>query len=308
MKFTIFTGCYNSSKFIDRVFKSLKSQTYQNFEWIVIDDASSDNTLKILNDFKLKNKSLDIKLISLDKNRGVAKNRKHAIEVAKGDFFITWDHDDIQKANQLETFFNAWKNLGNDKIANIFSFCEDQNGVVLGEKFIQKQHVSNYFNHYKRHFMTNVVKQEKHVCTRVDVIKKNIKHIFDEGPIKDGEMLWAKIALDYNSIFINDSLRVYHIEKENLNNMSSRTRLQVAESVYFEKTIWVNYYIKALLKEPMLCIRLIFAKSFYGLLSNKSIKNIISSTKGFFSKFLVFFSLIPAKLLMIKMKVTKKGL
>lgn len=46
--FTIFTPCYNGAKFIHRVFKSVASQTYKNFEWIIINDGSTDNSDEII--------------------------------------------------------------------------------------------------------------------------------------------------------------------------------------------------------------------------------------------------------------------
>ena len=59
-KYTIFTPCYNSAPYIHRVFKTLDSQTYRNFEWIVINDASTDETSELIKeyikgvDFKVK--------------------------------------------------------------------------------------------------------------------------------------------------------------------------------------------------------------------------------------------------------------
>ena len=47
-KFTIFTSCYNSEKFIHRLYNSLKSQSFRNFEWLIVDDFSNDSTTSIL--------------------------------------------------------------------------------------------------------------------------------------------------------------------------------------------------------------------------------------------------------------------
>ena len=57
-EFTVFSPCYNSEKFIRRTFESLKNQTFKNFEWLVIDDCSSDATLDILNQLKAAQKAL----------------------------------------------------------------------------------------------------------------------------------------------------------------------------------------------------------------------------------------------------------
>ena len=55
-RFTIFTPCYNSEKFIHRVIESLESQTFNDFEWLVINDASTDSTAKILDEYASKAK------------------------------------------------------------------------------------------------------------------------------------------------------------------------------------------------------------------------------------------------------------
>ena len=308
MKFTIFTGCYNSSNFIDRVFKSLKSQEYKNFEWIVIDDASKDDTVKLLYQFKNKNPTIDIKIIELKKNVGVAENRRRAINMANGDFFITWDHDDIQLPNQLAIFLENWNKLKTEKVANIFGFCQDQNGVILGEQYPNGNHVSNYFIHYRKYFMTNIVKQEKHVCTLVNILKKHINYTYPEGYKPNGEILWAKIALEYNSIFINDPVREYYIEDSNPNNMSSATRSEGAENIYKTKNIWVNHFIKRMGHEPKLVLRLIFAQTFYGFLSNRTLLSIIKDVNSIINKAIIFMMAVPAKLLLWKMKNSTKGL
>ena len=307
MKFTIFTGCYNSSNFIERVFNSLKGQEYKNFEWIVIDDASKDYTVKLLHQFKEENPKIDIKIIEQKKNVGVAENRRKAINMATGDFFITWDHDDVQLPNQLATFLENWKKFGNKNVANIFGFCQDQHGKILGRQYPNGNHVSNYFTHYRKYFMTNVVKQEKHVCTLVNVLKKYVNFTYPEGYKPNGEILWATIALEYDSIFINNAVREYYIEDSNPNNLSSATRSEVADNIYKMKNIWVNHFIKKIRHEPTLVLRLIFAQVFYGFLSNKSLKQIISDVDNITNKTIIFLFAIPAKLILWKMKRSNKG-
>ena len=308
MKFTIFTGCYNSSNFIERVFKSLKAQEYKNFEWIVIDDASQDNTVELLYQFKDKNPVLDIKIIELKENIGVAENRRTAINMAKGDFFVTWDHDDEQLPNQLSLFYNNWKKFGTKKVANLFGFCQDQDGKIRGKLFPKGTHVSNYFTYYRKYFMSNIVKQEKHVCTLVSVLKSHINYIFPEGYRPNGEILWAKIALEYDSIFINEVVRTYYIEDSIQNNMSSVSRSKSANTIYKMKNVWVNHFIKKIKHEPTLVLRIIFAQIFYGFLSNRSLIKISKDVNSTTNKFMIFCMAIPAKVLLWKMKISRKGL
>ena len=52
MQFTIFTPTYNRAHTLDRVYKSLLSQTFTEFEWVIVDDGSTDNTEKIVEKWK----------------------------------------------------------------------------------------------------------------------------------------------------------------------------------------------------------------------------------------------------------------
>ena len=92
--------CYNSSRFISATIKSLISQTYANWELLVIDDCSCDNTLSIVNQFK--NQDQRIHVYKLHINSGPAIARNMGIEKAKGRFIAFCDSDDQWKSHKLE--------------------------------------------------------------------------------------------------------------------------------------------------------------------------------------------------------------
>ena len=118
-------------------------------------------------------------------------------------------------------------------------------------------------------------------------------------------MFWAKLATKYNSIFINEPLRVYYIEESNKNNMSSATREQSADKIFTMKKVWINNFLNYLTHEPLLILRLLFSTSFYGLLSEKSSKEIINASPSLWKKVILLISIIPAKILIRKLKLGK---
>jgi glycosyltransferase involved in cell wall biosynthesis len=100
MLVSIITPTYNSELFIKETFASISSQTYTNWEWIVVDDSSSDDTYTILEHFKLLDDR--IKLFRNETNMGAAVSRNKAIEMASGRFIAFLDSDDLWSNNKLE--------------------------------------------------------------------------------------------------------------------------------------------------------------------------------------------------------------
>ena len=97
---SIITPSYNSAKFISQTIESVLAQTYQNWEMIIVDDCSPDNSNEII--VRYKKKDARIKLIKLAKNSGPAVARNRAIKEAKGRYIAFLDADDLWKPEKLE--------------------------------------------------------------------------------------------------------------------------------------------------------------------------------------------------------------
>ena len=112
---SIIVPCYNIEKYISKTLESVRNQTFQNFEIILIDDGSKDNTGKILDDYNKKDKR--IKVIHKI-NEGVSQARNIGIENAVGEYIYFLDGDDLIEKNLLERANEVFKN---NKV-EIFSF------------------------------------------------------------------------------------------------------------------------------------------------------------------------------------------
>jgi teichuronic acid biosynthesis glycosyltransferase TuaG len=95
---SIITPSYNSSRFIEECVGSVLSQTYDNWEMLIVDDYSADNSLQILKKYNDKR----IQLIELDKNVGASESRNVAIRKAKGKYIAFLDSDDLWEPQKLE--------------------------------------------------------------------------------------------------------------------------------------------------------------------------------------------------------------
>ena len=97
---SIITPTYNCAKFIARTLDSVQAQTYQNWEMIIVDDRSQDNTKEIVEEY-MKNDSR-IKYHLLDVNSGAAVARTEAMKLANGSYMAFLDSDDIWMPDKLE--------------------------------------------------------------------------------------------------------------------------------------------------------------------------------------------------------------
>lgn len=86
---------YNYEKYILKTLESIKAQTYKNFEIIIVDDCSNDNSCKIIEDFISENQELKITLIKQSSNQGQMASMIKGLEIAQGQFVSFIDSDDI---------------------------------------------------------------------------------------------------------------------------------------------------------------------------------------------------------------------
>jgi teichuronic acid biosynthesis glycosyltransferase TuaG len=102
---SIIIPVYNAEKYIKQTIKTIKAQTYKNWEAIFVDDCSKDKSAGIIK----KEESDKIKLIKLKKNSGPAIARNIGIEVSKGKYICFLDADDLWESNKLEKQINFMK-------------------------------------------------------------------------------------------------------------------------------------------------------------------------------------------------------
>ncbi|MGK4016865.1 glycosyltransferase family 2 protein [Weissella paramesenteroides] len=110
-KISVISPVYNAANYIERFLKAIKSQTFQNFQWILIDDGSNDETLDILKKFRDRNQMLNI-LVLTKLNGGVSSARNLGLKYVTGDYLTFADSDDVPQANWLENINNECLRYG----------------------------------------------------------------------------------------------------------------------------------------------------------------------------------------------------
>ena len=140
-KISIIIAVYNAEKYIEKCLNSIKEQTNSNYEIIIVDDGSKDNSLNICEKFKGENKNIIINIISQE-NKGPSKARNKGIEKATGDYITFVDADDYLEENILKNLVNNsepnvmirsnYKVFKNNKIIN----NKKESGKISVNEFI----------------------------------------------------------------------------------------------------------------------------------------------------------------------------
>ena len=107
MRITVFTPTYNRADVIENLYCSLQAQTFHDFEWLVIDDGSIDNTKQLFEKWKKQENKFPIRYI-YSENKGKMKEINVAMDLAQGTLFFTVDSDDILVPEALEKI-DCWE-------------------------------------------------------------------------------------------------------------------------------------------------------------------------------------------------------
>lgn len=157
---TIITACYNSGQFISETIKSVINQTYQNWELIIIDDCSNDNSIEKIQ--KFIDSDVRIKLFINKKNMGAAVSRNLGLEKSFGKFICFIDSDDLWRPLKLETQLSFM--LNNNFAISFTSYnLIDENGNSL-DKVINSIKEINYEGYLKNTIIgmsTSMIDTEK---------------------------------------------------------------------------------------------------------------------------------------------------
>ncbi len=147
---SIITPCYNSSNTIYKTLESIRNQSFKDFEAIIIDDFSSDNTLEIIKSFVSKDSRF--RVYKMDKNSGVVKARNHGIKHSQGRFIAFLDSDDLWKPKFLElslkTHYKDKPGLTHAPFYRFFSY----QGKFIGQEYYPPS-IVNTKNILKRNYM-----------------------------------------------------------------------------------------------------------------------------------------------------------
>jgi glycosyltransferase involved in cell wall biosynthesis len=208
--FTVFTATYNRGYTLHRVYDSLKAQTYRNFEWLVIDDGSTENIREIVEKWQQENLFPIRYLYKENGGKHTAFNR--GVQEAKGELFLNLDSDDSCVPEALEKFKYHWDSIPveqKDKFSAVTCLCQDQHGNLVGDRFPFDVIDSDSLEIYYRYQVTG----EKWGFHRTEVLKEfpfpeEIKKTY-----MPESLVWNRISRKYKTRYVNEILRTFWIEE-----------------------------------------------------------------------------------------------
>ena len=208
MKFSIITPCFNRADLIERAIISIQNQTHKNFEMIIVDDASTDDTVRIVEQFLNDDR---IRLIKCKENGGVNVARNIGLNnlSADSDAITFLDSDDEFKLDALENMYLEMERINN---INYFRFgVEYENG-----KPASRSEHTNKITDYK-YYIKNLFTIGEWVCT---FRRKIIDDGFNYSPEVNAFEIISYIELaKKEKMFISEKVvRIYHTGHESISN------------------------------------------------------------------------------------------
>lgn len=199
---TIFTPAYNRKKELSVLYNSLLLQDYNNFEWVIVDDGSVDDTENLILDLKNENK---INIVYFkQENRGKSKAVNQGIKLAKGDLFLCIDSDDYFLPNVLSMINKEYENIKNDdSIAGLgFLHYKVNTEEVIGTKFPNENMVDTYFNIYNLY----KVKGDKQLMFKTKIMKEFLFPEIEGEKFVPEALVFNRISQKYKMKFINKAI------------------------------------------------------------------------------------------------------
>lgn len=198
MLITVFTPTYNRAHLLGRLYKSLCAQQFTDFEWVIVDDGSTDGTASLVQGF-IAERRIDIKYLS-QRNGGKHRAINHGVKLAQGELFFIVDSDDSLPMHSLEAIAHEYDAIKDD---SSFGGVAGYMASHSGEEIVQ-QNVDNRYD-----------------CTALEIrykyhIKGDLAEVFRTKVLKEfpfpeiANELFCPEALVWNRIAQRYRLRYFH--------------------------------------------------------------------------------------------------
>jgi len=230
--FSVIIPTYNRANLLPRPIKSVLNQTYQNFELIIVDDCSTDNTEEVVKAFFDER----IKYFKHKKNKGVLGARNTGFKLAKGKYIAFLDSDDEFLPQALETTVSKFINFPSEKKPKIICFdCIDAEKNKICTKGKRKE---GYIS-YEDSLCERISGDYWGVIDKEAINKDDLK--FDERLWGYESILWLKLHRKYGIFYFPEALLKIHRERDN-HMCSFKNQLKHISRIILTKKVFLKEY------------------------------------------------------------------
>ncbi len=209
--FTVFTPTHNRAWALHRVYESLCAQTLREFEWLVVDDGSTDKTRERLAAWS-REAPFPVRTIRQPcRGKHIAFNT--GVANARGALFLSADSDDRFKPEALERFHALWMAIPErerEHFVGATCLCETERGALVGSRFPREVIDSDAAEIRFRYR----VRGEKWGFQRTDILRRFPFPEVDRNAgyaVVPEDLVWLRIAAGYKTRYFNERLRIYYI-------------------------------------------------------------------------------------------------
>lgn len=223
MRFTVLTATYNRAYSLPRVYESLCAQTFHDFEWVIVDDGSTDGTAELVSSWK--SSFFPIRYF-WKPNAGKHTAINLGVLKANGELTLILDSDDHCLPVALERFDYHWRQIPDpDRFANLCCLCARPDGSIVGKPY-PADCVDVFSFGDQVHFRSG--SGERWGINRTDVLR--------EFPYPEGEryvpegLVWNRMSRKYAARFVNEALRIYEPNLDGITSSVTRLRTSSPKS------------------------------------------------------------------------------
>lgn len=241
--FTVFTPTYNRAHTLPRLYESIRRQTCRDFEWVIVDDGSTDRTRELVESWKNDRNDFQIRYFwQPNQHKKVAFNR--GVREARGRWFVPIDSDDELLTDTLEQFRRMWESIPDaqrELFYGVVGLCIDDEGQIVGDRFpcepLDATSVELWFDY--------CLAGEKFAALSVAALRTCP---FPEG-IKDlvpENVVWFRLSRRYKQRCFNIPVRIYHRDVESItlpaDPVAARARRAEGALLYYAEALdWVTW-------------------------------------------------------------------
>lgn len=226
---------FNAEQFLSKAIESVISQSYDNWELLLLDDGSNDGSLKIAKDFEQQDNR--IKVFSDGKNKGLGARLNELATLSNGEYIARMDADDIMHPNRLETQLQILKDNPNIDVLGTNAYVIDENDLVFGMRYRENSGLIKV-----EHFIHPTIMAKKQWFVDNPYDEKAIR-------IEDAE-LWYRTKNKNNFMIINEPLLFYREfggEYYKKYFLASKCKNYIL-SKYYKDRYWKNFFLEHFIK------------------------------------------------------------